>query len=222
MATEPPEPPPGRCAGRPGTAARAAGRPCRTPRPPRRRWSRPAARRRGDVAHPQQAGVTAADQHRQARLGQRPVLELVDGDVGGQVVDAVDRLAEPERQRLGRGHADEQCAGQAGAAGHRDRVDVVQADAGGLAGALEGRDHRLEVGPAGDLGHDTAEPGVLLDAARHRVGEQRVARGRCPTPVSSQEVSMPRTRGSSVTTGPSRGSPRSCRPRSSAAAGRSR
>ena len=31
---------PGRCAGRRGTAARAAGRPCRTPRPRRRRWSR--------------------------------------------------------------------------------------------------------------------------------------------------------------------------------------
>ena len=33
--------PPGRWAGRRGTAARAAGRPCRTPRRPRRRWSRP-------------------------------------------------------------------------------------------------------------------------------------------------------------------------------------
>ena len=33
-------------AGRRGTAARAAGRPCRRPRPPRRRWSRRAGRRR--------------------------------------------------------------------------------------------------------------------------------------------------------------------------------
>ena len=67
------------------------------------------------------------DQQRQAGLGQRPVLELVDGDVGGEVVDAVQRLAEPERQRLGRGDADQQRAGQAGAAGDRDRVDVVRA-----------------------------------------------------------------------------------------------
>ena len=62
-----------------------------------------------------------------------------------------------------------------GPAGHRDRVDVVEPDAGGLAGALDGRHHRLEVGPAGDLGHDAAEARVLLDAARDRVGEQRVA-----------------------------------------------
>ena len=37
---------PGRCAGRRGTAARAAGPPCRTPPPPRRRWWRRAGRRR--------------------------------------------------------------------------------------------------------------------------------------------------------------------------------
>ena len=48
-------------------------------------------------------------------------------------------------------------------------------DAGGLAGPLDGRHHRLEVGPAGDLGHDAAEAGVLLDAAGDRVGEQGVA-----------------------------------------------
>ena len=71
--------------------------------------------------------MAAADEQRQARLGQRPVLELVDGDVGGEVVDAVERLAEPERQRLGRGDADQQRAGEAGAAGHGDRVDVVRA-----------------------------------------------------------------------------------------------
>ena len=80
----------------------------------------------GDVLDAQQRGVAAADEQREARVGQRAVLELVDGDVGGEVVDAVQRLAEPDRQRLGRGHADEQRAGQAGAAGHGDRVDLVQ------------------------------------------------------------------------------------------------
>ncbi len=122
----------------------------------------------GDVLDPQQAGVAAADQHRQARLGQRPVLELVDGDVRGEVVDAVDRLAEPERQRLGGGDADHQRAGQAGAAGDRDRVDVVEPDAGGLAGPLDGRHHRLEVRAAGDL-----------RARRRRSGR---ARRRCSRP----------------------------------------
>ena len=93
----------------------------------------------GHVGDLEQAGVAAGDQHRQAGLGQRAVLELVDGDVGGEVVDAVDRLAEPDRERLGAGDADQQRAGEAGAAGHRDRVDVVERDAGGLAGPLDRR-----------------------------------------------------------------------------------
>ena len=46
-------------------------------------------------------------------LGSGAVFELVDGDVGGQVVDAVERHAEAERVGLGRGDADEQRAGQA-------------------------------------------------------------------------------------------------------------
>ena len=56
----------------------------------------------GHVLDLEQAGVAAGDEHRQARLGQRPVLELVDRDVGGEVVDAVQRLAEAEGERLGR------------------------------------------------------------------------------------------------------------------------
>ena len=122
----------------------------------------------GHVLDPEQAGVAAADQHRQARLGQRPVLELVDRDVRGEVVDAVDRLAEPDRERLGGGDADHQRAGQARAAGDRDRVDVVQPDAGGLAGPLDRRHHRLEVRAAGDL-----------RARRRRTGR---ARRRCSRP----------------------------------------
>ena len=129
----------------------------------------------GHVGDPQQRGVPAADQHRHARLGQRAVLELVDGDVGGEVVDAVERLAQPDRQRLGRRDPDEQRAGQAGAVGHRDRVDVAQRDPGVRAGPLDRRHHRLEVRPGGDLGHDAAEAGVLLDAGGDRVGEQGVA-----------------------------------------------
>ena len=54
------------------------------------------------------------------------MLELVDGDVGGEVVDAVQRLAEADGQRLRRRDADEQRAGETGTAGHRDRVDLVQ------------------------------------------------------------------------------------------------
>ena len=129
----------------------------------------------GDVGDAQQAGVTTAHQQREARLGQRAVLELVDGDVGGQVVDAVQRLPETERERLRRRDAHEQSAGESGAAGDRDRVDLVKGHPGGLAGPLEGGHHRLEVGPAGHLGHHPAEPGVLVDAAGDGVREQGVA-----------------------------------------------
>ena len=65
------------------------------------------------VADAQQRRVAAGDQQRDARLGQRPVLEGVDGDVRGQVVDAVERHAEAERVRLRRGDPDQQRAGQA-------------------------------------------------------------------------------------------------------------
>ena len=44
-----------------------------------------------DVVDAQDARVPAGDEHRDGRLGQRPVLEHVDGDVRGQVVDAVQR-----------------------------------------------------------------------------------------------------------------------------------
>ena len=54
-----------------------------------------------DVLDEQQAGVAAGHEHRQARLGQRAVLQLVDGDVRGEVVDAVQRLAQADRQGLG-------------------------------------------------------------------------------------------------------------------------
>ncbi len=63
-------------------------------------------------------------------------------------------------------------AGEAGATGHGDRVDVGQPDAGGLAGPLDGRHHRLQVRPAGHLRHHAAEPGVLVDAGRDGVGQQ--------------------------------------------------
>ncbi len=126
----------------------------------------------GDVVDEQDLGVAAADQHRRHAPVEATVLELVDGDVGGEVVDAVERLVVCEGERLGGGDADQQRAGQAGAAGHGDRVDVLDAYAGLGVGLLERRDHRLEVGAAGDLGHDAAEPYVLLHARRERMREQ--------------------------------------------------
>ena len=41
--------------------------------------------------------------------------------------------------------------------------------------AVDRRHHGLQVRTAGHLGHDAAEPGVLVDAAGHGVGEQGLA-----------------------------------------------
>jgi hypothetical protein len=100
------------------------------------------------------------------------VLEAVDGHVRGEVVDAVQRDAEPEGERLGRGDTHEQRAGEPRPCGHRHGIDVREPHPRLGAGPLDRGHHRLEVGTAGDLGHHAAEAGVLLDAAGHRVGEQ--------------------------------------------------
>ena len=114
------------------------------------------------------------------RLGQRAVLELVDGDVRGEVVDAVERLAERERERLGRRRR-RPAARRPGPGPAVTAIASTSASRtpGVGAGPLDRRHHRLEVRAAGDLGHDAAEAGVLVDAARDRVGEQRACRGRC-------------------------------------------
>ena len=133
----------------------------------------------GHVLDPEQAGVATRDEHRQAGLGQRSVLELVDRDVGGEVVDAVQRLAEAQGQRLGAGDPDQQRAGQAGPAGDRDGVDVAQRDAGGLAGPLDGR----APWPRGAPGSRPRAPPRRSGRARRRCWPPRrraaCARGRC-------------------------------------------
>ena len=83
------------------------------------------------------------------------------------------RQAQPDRQRLRSGHADEQRTHQPGTARHRDRVDVAEPHACLGTGALDRRHHRLEVRAAGDLGHDPAEARMLLDAGGDGVGQQR-------------------------------------------------
>ena len=54
--------------------------------------------------------MSAADEQRAHPLVEASVLELVDRDVRGEVVDAVERLVVGQRERLGRRDADEQRA----------------------------------------------------------------------------------------------------------------
>ena len=152
-------------------------RPCRTPRPPRRRSSSPAARSSAVTsADQQQRGVAAGDEQRQARLRQRRRARAGRrrrGRRGGSRRRAACRA--PSASALAAATPTSSAPARPGPGGHRDRVDVGQRHPGRRAGALDGRHHRLEVGARRDLGHDAAEPRVLLDRGGDRVGEQGVA-----------------------------------------------
>ena len=124
-----------------------------------------------DVRHVEQAGVPAGDEQREAGR-ERAVLQGVDGDVRREVVDAVERHVPRRGVGLGRGEADEQRAGQAGARGHGDGVDVAGGDPGRRHRPVHGGHHRRQVRAGGDLGHDAAEAGVLVDRRRDLVGQQ--------------------------------------------------
>ena len=165
---------PGRSAARPGRAARAPGRPCRRPRPRRRRRCAERLDVLGEVGHQQQRAVPAGDQHRDRRLGQRPVLQLVDGDVRGEVVDAVERLVRaparrpwPPRRRP--------AARRSGRARRSPRPRRCRRRHAGVGERpVHRRHHRLEVRPGGDLGDDAAEALVLGHRRGQRVGQQGV------------------------------------------------
>ena len=119
--------------------------------------------------------MPAGDQQCSAGLWQRSVVEQVDGDVAHQVVHPVQRLVQGDGERLRRSDADDERAHQARTGGDRDPVHLGQVDVGGLARAAQGGDQRLQVGAAGDLGHDAAETDVLLDGGGDGVGQQLVA-----------------------------------------------
>ncbi len=151
--------------------------------------------------------MPARDEQRYSRSRERPVLQRVDGDMCGQVVDAVHRFAQGEAIGLGRGDPDELRTSQPRPSGDGDRVHIGGRDPGVGAGTVNGRDHRLQVCPGGDLGYDAAEAGVLVDARGDRVGQQPVSgddpdsglvaggfdsEDKRPTPVLSHAPSPPR------------------------------
>ncbi len=130
---------------------------------------------RRHVRDQQQRGVATGDEQREAGFRQRTVLELVYRDMCREVVDAVERRPEGQREGLGGRDPHEQRAGQPRPAGDRDRVQVLEVHPGLGAGPLDCGHHRLQVRPARDLGHHAAEACMLLDAARDRIGQQGVA-----------------------------------------------
>ena len=119
------------------------------------------------VLHDHRHGVaTRHDEHRERRH-EVGVFEPRRVQVRLEVVHAHVGQVGREREPLGRGHAHEQRAGEAGPVARGHRVEVAQLDA-----RLDQRfrDHRrdeLHVGAAGDLGHHAAEARVQVDLARH-------------------------------------------------------
>ena len=128
----------------------------------------------GDIGHQQQAGVPAGHQHRHRRLRQRAVLDGVDGDVRGEVVNPIERFAQGNGERLGCGHSHQQRPGQARAGSDRYRIQIFQAHSRVAAGLVDHGNHGLQVRPAGHLRHHATESRMLVDAAGNGVSQQRV------------------------------------------------
>ncbi len=129
-----------------------------------------------------------AARHQQHHDGQLQVGFLEQGgvEVGLEVVHGHEGHVPHQGQRLGRAQPHQQRAHQARADGGAHRVDVVVADPGLDQGAGHHRGERLDVGPAGDLGHDPTEAGVQLDLAadhrrQHLAGVDHHGRGRLVT-----------------------------------------
>ncbi len=157
------------------------------------------------IVHEDQLRVAAADhqaEEREGRLGgqrlARPGIgQPVGVDVALDVVHADQRQVVRDAQRLGEVHADQQRADQAGAAGHRHRVEVVPVRTGLVSSArLQGRDDPAQLLARGHLRHDPAGGGVQRDLASPPGSPRSAGRRRPPRcPVSSQMVSMARMRG---------------------------
>ena len=155
----------------------------------------------GDVLDHQQRRMTARNQQRDGRLRQRSVLQLVDGDVGSQVVDPVERFTEAYGDRLRRRHPDHQRARQPWPAGDRDGIHVAKLNAGFPTrpldrGTMASRWARLATS-------GTTPPNRACSSTELATASASSSRPRTrPTPVSSQDVSIPSTKGWSANTTP--------------------
>ena len=96
-------------------------------------------------------------------------------DVALQVVYAEQGQTGGERQPLGGVDSDKQRAGETGAVGHGDAVEVGQLDARGLEGPADHRDDGEEVLPGSRLGDDAPEVGVDVRLGGDDVGDYPTA-----------------------------------------------
>ncbi len=99
------------------------------------------------------------------------MLEQHGVDVAFEVVDGDERLAERVGEGFGVADADEQRAGEAGAFGDGDGVEVGKGDAGFAEGGVDDGDDGAEVLAGGELGDDAAVGGVDGDLGGDDVRE---------------------------------------------------
>ena len=119
--------------------------------------------------------------------------------MGFEMIDRDERLARRHRQRLAGREPDQYAADQPRPRRRRDGVDAGDVGPRVPERAQDQPVEHLDMGPGGDLRHDAAVSGVAGDLAHHLIGENFAAVEAEPpstiaTAVSSQVVSMPRTR----------------------------
>lgn len=112
--------------------------------------------------------IGKADPVGQARC-QRVAFQMIDGD---------ERLVMNQRQRLGRGGADDQAARQARSAGRGDAIEIGPGCSGLVHGLINQAVEPQDMGARGDLRHDTAIGSMVGDLAVERLRQDRAMRTR--------------------------------------------
>ena len=117
---------------------------------------------RRDIADLEDVGVATGDDESDEVLGQRPLSELIDGQVADDVVDAVQGLAQRRGQRLRRADTDGQRTDETRSGRYRDRVHIRQGHSCLVERSIQRGQEGLEVRARRDLGDDAAVAGVLI------------------------------------------------------------
>ena len=105
-------------------------------------------------------------------LGQRPVGELIDGQVADHVVDAVQGLTQRRGQRLRRADTDGQRTNETRSGRNRNRVHVRQGYSGLVESSIQRGQEGLQMRTRRDFRDDAAVAGVLIHRRGRAVDQQ--------------------------------------------------
>ena len=116
--------------------------------------------------------MTTGDDESDEVLGQRPISELIDGQVADDVVDAVQGLAQRRGQRLRRADTDGQRTDETRSGRDRNRVHIRQGHSGLVERSIQRGQEGLKVRARRDLRDDAAVAGVLIHRRGRTVDQQ--------------------------------------------------